>query len=132
MRSHHAARAGIGAPGLITLSLAIFSIGPALAEPLTLDVTQAAPSLDRLDPSHAVLIIRLTDNSRQAFADFSKAHVDQKIDVRIDGKSVMKPMLREPITGGVININALNFDETQSLAVRLSSKAAKLEVEVAQ
>jgi preprotein translocase subunit SecD len=85
-----------------------------------------------LDPSRAILTIRLAESSRQAFADFSKAHVDQKIDVRIDGKSVMKPVLREPITGGVINVNALSLDEAQQLAVRLSSKSAKLEVEVAQ
>ena len=75
---------------LVALGFAVtaFSIGVAFAEPLTLEVTQAAPSRDHLDPSRAILTIRLAESSRQAFANFSKAHVGQKIEVRIDGNSV--------------------------------------------
>ena len=132
MRGAPLSRAARAVAVALSFAITAFSIGAAFAEPLTLEVTQAAPSLDHLDPSRAILTIRLAEGSRQAFADFSKAHVGQKIEVRIDGNSVMKPVLREPITGGVISVNALSLEEAQQLGARLSSKAARLEVEVAQ
>jgi preprotein translocase subunit SecD len=129
VRSYRANRAGI-----IALSLAILNLGlgPAVAEPLTLDVMEAASVPDRSGNDQAVLTVRLAESSRQAFADFSKVHVGQAIDVKIAGKSVTKPVIREPITGGVISIAVLTIDEGRQLAARLSSKTAKLDVEVAQ
>jgi len=133
VRSYRAARAGIIALNLAILSLAILSLGgPAVAEPLTLDVTEPTSAPDRSGNDRAVRTVRLAESSRQAFADFSKAHVGQAIEVKIDGKSVIKPVIREPITGGVISIAVLSIDEGRQLAARLSSKAAKLDVEVAQ
>jgi preprotein translocase subunit SecD len=116
---------------VIIVSLA-FLIGPAVAEPLMLDVTEATSVPDRSGNDRAVLTIRLAESSRQAFADFTKVHVGQTADVRIDGKSVIKPVIHEPITGSVISIVALSIEEGRQLAARLSSKAAKLDVDVAQ
>ena len=78
------------------------------------------------------LTVRLAESSRQAFADLTKAHVGQAVDVKIDGKSVIKPIIREPITGGVIAITVVTIDEGRQLAARLSSKTAKLDVDVVQ
>jgi preprotein translocase subunit SecD len=129
VRSKRADRAGI-----IALSLAILDLGlsPAVAEPLTLDVMEATSVPDRSGNNQAVLTVRLAESSRQAFADFSKAHVGQAINVTVAGKSVTKPVIREPITGGVISIAVLTIDEGRKLAARLTSKTAKLDVEVAQ
>jgi preprotein translocase subunit SecD len=115
---------------VIIVSLA-FLIGPAVAEPLTLDVTEATSVPDRSGNDRAVLTVRLAESSRQAFADFTKAHVGQTANVKIDGKSVIKPVIHEPMTGGVIGIAVLSIDEGRQLAARLSSKAAKLDVDVA-
>jgi preprotein translocase subunit SecD len=116
---------------VIIVSVA-FLIGPAVAEPLTLDVTEATSEPDRSGNDRAVVTVRLAESSRQAFADFTKAHVGQTADVKIDGKSVIKPVIHEPITGAVISIAVLSIDEGRQLAARLSSKAAKLDVDVAQ
>jgi len=73
---------------------------------------------------------RLSEASRKAFADFSARHVGEKIDMRIDGKSMMKPIIREPITGDVGQIIASSPEEARRVADRLVSKAARFDVEV--
>jgi hypothetical protein len=115
---------GLGEPGLINYvgtvlrnkarnmrsAAASFMFGlsllsaPAFAEPLTLEVTEA-------------------EASRKDFADFSAQHVGDKIDLRIDGNSVMKTVIREPITGGVGQILAASQDGARQLTERLKSKA---------
>ena len=92
----------------------VFLTGPALAEPLTLEVTEASVAYDTRNNT-PVVTIRLAEASRKAFADFSTRHVGEKIDVRIDGKSVMKTVIREPITGGVGQIIASSPTKRASL-----------------
>ena len=96
-----------------------------------LEVVEASVAYDTRN-NQPMVAFRMSEGSRKAFADFSARHVGEKIDIRIDGKSVMKTVIREPITGGVGQIIAPNPDEARQLAARLSSKAAKLDIEVAQ
>ena len=107
----------------------LFLANPALAEPLTLEVTEAEPAYH--SSSGQVLVsFRLSEASRKAFAEFSAAHVGDKIDMRIDGKSISQVVIREPIIGGTGQINASTPDEARQLAARLASKTARFEVEL--
>jgi hypothetical protein len=47
----------------------------------------------------------------------------KKVDLRIDGNSVMQTVIREPITGGVGQILAASHDGARQLTERLKSKA---------
>jgi preprotein translocase subunit SecD len=111
----------------ILLGLA-FLAGPAVAEPLTLEVTEASVAYDTRTGAPMVAF-RLSEASRRAFADFSTHHVGDKIDMRIDGKTVMTPVIREPITGGIGQITASSADEARKVADRLVAKAARFDVE---
>lgn len=102
--------------GLLLLS------APAFAEPLTLKVTDAEIAYDARS-SQPLVTFRMSEASRKAFADFSAQHVGEKIDLRIDGKSVMTTIIREPITGGVGQILATNKDGARRLTERLKAKA---------
>jgi preprotein translocase subunit SecD len=102
--------------------------GRAAAEPLTLEVTEASVTYDTRN-NQPMVSFRLSESSRKAFADFTARHLGQKIDIRIDGKSVMKPVIREPITGGAGQITASSPDEARQLAEQLASKAARFDVE---
>jgi preprotein translocase subunit SecD len=102
--------------GLLLLS------APAFAEPLTLEVTEAEVAYDTRN-SQPVVTFRMSEASRTAFADFSAQHVGEKIDLRIDGNSVMQTVIREPITGGVGQILAASKDGAQQLTARLKAKA---------
>lgn len=95
---------------------------PASAEPLTIEVSDAEVAYD-VRSSQPVVTFRMSDASRKAFADFTAQHAGEKIDIRVDGNSVMTPVIREPITGGVGQILATSKDGARNLVERLKAKA---------
>jgi preprotein translocase subunit SecD len=105
-----------------SFTFGLFLSAPVFAEPRTLEVTEAEVAYDARN-SAPIVTVRLSETSRKAFADFSARHVGEKIDLRIDGNSVMKTVIREPITGGVGQILATSKDGAQQLTERLKSKA---------
>jgi preprotein translocase subunit SecD len=76
----------------------------AFAKPLHLSVTKVSVVTDRITNEKS-LSLELTPKSREAFGEFTNAHVGDTIDVRIDGEVVMSPRLMEPILGGVIMVS---------------------------
>src|SRR5262249_556904 len=48
-----------------------------------------------------VVLIRLTDAGRVAFGKFTTENVGRKTEVRVDGRVVMSPVIREPIMFGM-------------------------------
>src|SRR5580692_5291586 len=100
----------------------------AIAEPLRVVVASAAAAIDA-HTGKPILTVRLTDEGRKSVAAFSQAHLGQAIDMRIEGKSLMKPVIREPIAGGVFQITMDNIEETRRLADRLSNGTPTLEIE---
>jgi preprotein translocase subunit SecD len=118
---------GAAHAGVVILTLAFSAYGAA-AEPLQLAIASASAGLVR-NSGEALVDIRLTDDSQRRFADFTKANVGHMIDLRIDGKSVNKPVVREPITGGGVQLLIGKPGEAEPLAARLSNQTATLEVE---
>ena len=51
--------------------------------------------------------------------------------MRIDGKSMIKAVVREPLTGGVFQISTDTIDEARRLADRLSHGPVRVEFEAA-
>jgi preprotein translocase subunit SecD len=85
--------------------------------------------MDPFGTDRPIVNIRLSDDSRKAFAAFSAAQVGYPVDFRIDGKSLMKPVIREPITGGSFHVTMNSLEEARQLADRISQGPVKLEVE---
>ena len=117
----------VACASVMILSLACSAHG-AVAEPLRLAIASASAGLVR-NSGEAVVDIRLTDDSQRRFADFTKANVGHMIDLRVDGKSVNKPVVREPITGGGVQLLIGKPGEAEPLAARLNNRTATLEVE---
>ena len=92
-----------------------------------LDVIEAAAAYDARNNTPLVSF-RLSEVSKRAFADFSSRNVGKKIDIRLDGKTVMQTVIREPIMGGGGQIITTSSDEAQQFANRLILKA-RLEVQ---
>jgi preprotein translocase subunit SecD len=99
-----------------------------MAEPLELTAVSASAETDSRSGG-PIVIVRLSDGGRKAFAAFSTSHLGFPIDFRIDGKSLMKPVIREPITGGVLHVPMNSLEEARQLAGRISQGPVKLEVE---
>jgi preprotein translocase subunit SecD len=110
---------------LFSAALSPFEAG---AEPLRLGVVSASAGFDQRS-GQAMVTIRLTDDSRRHFAEFTQANLGQPIDVRVDGKSMMRPVVREPITGGAFQIPMDRPEDAAPLAARFNNRTATVEVE---
>jgi len=100
-----------------------------VAEPLLLEVERATAGFDRRTGVPAV-DVQFTEQAKRRFGQFTTDHVGRKVEFRIDGQTVTKPVLRTPILGGKISISDnLSIEWARDIAARLSS-GAKIEVEV--
>ena len=98
--------------------------------PLRLQIESAAPILDERT-KEPIITIRLTERSGRMFAELTKNYVGRVIEIRIDGKAVMSPIIREPILGGSLQISGgFTLEEAKELADRLNSGSARVEAEV--
>ena len=104
--------------------------GAAVAEPLTVELTIVAPGLDQ--PTKLPLIsFKMTPESARLFAELTTKNVGRKMEVRIDGKTVMTPVIREPILGGSGQVTSdWTLKQTKEIADRLSSGKSKIEFEI--
>ena len=111
-------------------ALALLYSPVAIAEVLQVTVISASAGTDSYS-GRPVLNIRLADESVKPFAAFTQTHVGYPVDTRLDGKTVLKPVLRQPITGGVFQTTMDSMEEVRALADRLSPGPTVLELEAA-
>jgi preprotein translocase subunit SecD len=117
---------------LLLIGVAIvFSAVAALAQPLVLEIASARAAFDQRT-NEPIVAFTMTDASGRAFADFTTNNVGRKVDFRVDGRTVMSPVIREPILGKTGQIaGGFSVEAARDIAERLASGAAKLEVEAA-
>ncbi|MBN9023096.1 MAG: hypothetical protein J0H08_13595 [Rhizobiales bacterium] len=114
---------------VIAAALALWVV-PALAEPLELEVVAALAAFD--STGAAVVNVRLNPESQRAFDAFTTANVGRTIEVRVDGRVVSAPVIRDPITGGELVISgSLTVEEAGDLAMLLRD-GALIEVEIVE
>jgi preprotein translocase subunit SecD len=119
---------GAAFASLLVLGVTSFSFGAA-AEPLRLFFVSVTEGRDTYSGKPA-LTIHLTDQSKLQFAAFTKANVGQKTDIRVNGKTMLSPVIREPITGGIVTVSVNEPAEAHQVAERLSDPSTILEVDV--
>ena len=104
-------------------------ISDAAAESLVLNIASASAKRDPRIRG-PVLSIELDQASKKDFAAFTAAHVGDKTELRLDGKVLAEPVIREPITGGSLQINGPDWTDVvaSDLAKQLSKPDARIEV----
>jgi preprotein translocase subunit SecD len=113
----------------LTIALLVGSVFVSAAEPLLLDVARAELAYDRRSGEPVVTFV-LTQPSAGLFARLTADNVGRRIAVSVGGKVYMRPVVREPILGGGGQISGMtSVEEARDIAARLSSGAAKLELE---
>jgi preprotein translocase subunit SecD len=120
------------APSSAAFSVAILllSIVPAWADPLALRVTRAEVGYDQRT-GEPVVSMAFDEASKRLFADFTARNFGKAMEIRVDGRAISKPVIREPILGGTGQIaGGFTAAQAREMAERLSTGAAKLEVEV--
>jgi preprotein translocase subunit SecD len=123
MLSARVKRFWLGALCLLASQLLVLA---ATSEPLTLDVRGARADLDKRT-GQPVLHITL---SGDGLARFTSENVGRQIELRIDGKTVLTTVIREPILGAGVQIVGPSLDEAHAIAGRLATGAAKVQVEI--
>jgi preprotein translocase subunit SecD len=116
----------------ILASLLAFTgpIATAAADPLLLDVARAQAGFDARTGEPVISIV-LTEASRGAFTTFTAGNIGRKTELRLDGRVLASPVIREPIAGGSMQISgALTVAGAKEIADKLSSANARIEVEV--
>jgi preprotein translocase subunit SecD len=120
---------GVAWTGVVLFGLALASCETP-AEPLHLVVASATADTD-IRSGTPIVTVGLTADSGRLFTKFTLTNLGRAIDIRVDGKSVSKPVVREPIAGGSFQIAIGEPEEAQRLAARLSNQTATLEVDAA-
>jgi preprotein translocase subunit SecD len=114
----------------IAFLLVVLTAAPAAAGPLALSVARAYVVTEEATGRPA-LSLTLSPESTKSFADFTNAHVGRQVDLRIDGKTVMAPTIRDPILKGEVAVSG-TFTRLELLeaANAIWAGTARLEVEV--
>ena len=112
------------------LAIVLMAMGAANAERIKLEVASAELAYD-LRTNEPVIAFRMTEAGRKVFAEITTKNVGRPMAFIVDGKVLMKPVIREPITGGTGQI-AGNFTvaEAKAMAERISKGLAVVEIEV--
>jgi preprotein translocase subunit SecD len=135
LRSNRSKKAGLSGLFRLAGAIALMStlIVAANAEPIAIEVVSAEAGFDQRS-GEPVISFKMTPTSQGQFANFTAANVGRKMDIRVNGKTLMSPVIREPITGGVgqISDRSLTASQAKDLAERIASGRAKIEFEIAQ
>jgi preprotein translocase subunit SecD len=119
-----------GLAGLLLVFGLLVSALPASAQPIKLEVATASLAFD-LRTNEPVVSFRLTPDSAKVFSELTAKSVGRPMAIIIDGRVMLKPVIREPITGGTGQISSnLTAADAKALAERLASGKARLEIEV--
>ena len=114
---------------LICMSM-LSLVTAAVAEPLTLDVREAQAGRDER-PGAVILKIKLADTQKEAWRRFTAENLARKIELRIDGQTVLTSVIREVMVSTSFQTTVPTDEEAHSVAERLSKGGVKVEVEVA-
>ena len=110
-------------------AVAMLSAGSATAQPLSLEVVEARLAYDQRT-GQALITIKFSEAARAQFARLTTENVARAIEMRVDGKTYLRTIIREPIIGGSGQIVTETEAQAKELAARLSSPGAKIEIEV--
>ncbi|HET7717741.1 MAG TPA: hypothetical protein VFK86_19110 [Bauldia sp.] len=110
----------------------LFATAAVAADPLSLTVLKAEAIRD-MATGQPVVSITFDAASTEAFATFTRDNVGRETVVRIDGEEIMRPIIREPITQGTVQISGnMTMADAGDLALRLTLGDARIEVELVE
>jgi preprotein translocase subunit SecD len=116
--------------GLSGLFLACV-LSAAAAQPLAIEIVSAHAGADQRT-GLPIISFKMSQASGKQFAELTAKSVGRTFEVRIDGRAVMAPVIREPILGGSgqISYPELTAETAKDLAQRLSAGNAKVEFDI--
>ena len=102
---------------MLAFAILVLWIASAVAESITVRVVSASPA--KPVDGHSSIYVEVDHDSQRALAQFTTAHVGQDIEVRSEGKLLMKARLRTPLIAGMQVVDYFGSDEAKVLASRV-------------
>jgi preprotein translocase subunit SecD len=100
--------------------------------PMRLQVEKAEATFDTTT-SEPIVVITLAPRSGRMFHELTLNNIGRVLVLRIDGKVVAEPIIREAIARGVVQISgSMTVKDAADLAARLNNGEAKVEVELVE
>jgi preprotein translocase subunit SecD len=107
----------------------VLSIGIAAAQPLLIEVATVESTLDKRT-NEPVISLKMSEKSAQSFAQLTQENIGRLMQLRVDGKVIMSPVIREPILHGSLQISGrYSSKEAKDIADSIKS-GSKVEVEL--
>jgi preprotein translocase subunit SecD len=82
----------------------------------------AAGDVASASADSSVVHIEFSKAKAEAFRNFTKEHVDQKVQVVVGTKVVAEPVIRSEIPGGKIDVSFSSAEEARAFSASLSHK----------
>jgi preprotein translocase subunit SecD len=102
---------------MFALTILVLWIESAVAESITVRVVSASPA--KPVGGHSSIYVTLDSDSQRDLARLTTAHVGQDIEVRSEGKLLMKARLRTPLCSIMQIVDYFGSDDAESLASRI-------------
>jgi preprotein translocase subunit SecD len=115
---------------LVLVAVLIWSASlGAATEPVSIEVITAEAGRDQRT-NEPIVNLKLSEKSGRLLSQITQENVGRNMHLRVDGKVVMSPVIREPILGGSLQISG-RFSEKETQALVDSIKAgSKIEIEL--
>jgi preprotein translocase subunit SecD len=89
------------------------------------DVQDATVGVNEWDGS-PIVMLHFTEDGGRRFAEVTRANVQRKLAIVVDGESLSSPVIQEAITGGSAQITLGRVDNPESLRLEAEALSASL------
>ena len=96
------------------------------------DIKDAQPATQQNDMGNkeTVVVLTLTDEAKESFAEYTSAHIGDRLPIVYDGAVINSPTIQSAITGGEATItNMSSYEEADELASIIRIGGLKLELQ---
>jgi preprotein translocase subunit SecD len=129
IRAGGARLSGLFRRAYFSVLMSLLLLPAAAAEPIAVELMEASVRYDQRTGEPIVIFV-MTSRTATRFAELTRNNIGRKAEIRVDGRVVTSPIIREPILGRAMQISAgFTLEQAKDLAARLSAGTAKLEID---
>lgn len=117
----------LGKPGSLTIQT---SEGEVILQGTDIKDAQPASQQDELGNRETVVVLTLTDEAKDSFAEYTANHIGDNLPIVYDGNVISNPTVQSAITGGEATIIGMDsYEEAEELAAIIRIGGLKLELQ---
>lgn len=117
----------LGKPGSLTIQS---EDGEIVLQGTDIENAQPATQQDEMGNKETVVVLTLTDEAKESFAEYTANHIGDNLPIIYDGNVISNPTVQSAITGGEATITGMSsYEEADELASIIRIGGLKLELQ---